>query len=302
MLQTPLLLIVFNRPDLTQLVFEEIKKAKPTRLFVSADGARLGNETDYVNCKKCLDIIELVDWDCEVQLLKQEKNLGCGRAVSTGITWFFEQVEEGIILEDDCIPNKSFFTFCEKMLNHYRNNEQVMHIGGTNFQGGIQRGDGSYYFSAIPHVWGWATWRRAWAKYNFDIKDLLNFKAQKKLDWYYSDKKIRRFWIDVFHQMETHQIDTWDHQWSYTIWNNGGLTIIPQNNLIKNLGFRSDATHTFGDSPMSAMETTELEVIRHPLLIEQNKAADTFTFYAHHPDANLSVVKRIFRKVKTYLK
>ena len=177
-----------------------------------------------------------------------------------------------------------------------------MHIGGTNFQDGQKRNDASYYFSAIPHVWGWASWKRAWALYNFDITDLEEFKKEKKIKNYFEDQKIVEHWLHIFDQMQAHAIDTWDHQWSYTIWKNKGLTIIPEKNLIANIGFRSDATHTIEDSPFANMQTFAIGKIEHPQLIEQNKIADYYTFITHHQQQRVSIIKRIYHKIIRLLK
>ena len=300
MLQTPILLIIFNRPELTQRVFEEIRKAQPAKLYIAADGPRMNHPTDEKNCERCVSITSQIDWVCEVKRLNRTSNLGCGKAVSTAITWFFEQEEQGIILEDDCLPHPTFFDYCEQLLNRYKENSSIMHIGGTNFQNGIARGEGSYYFSAIPHVWGWATWRRAWKLYDFNLIDLNDFRAKHKINSYFRKRKTRQHWIRVFEQMQKHEIDTWDHQWSYSIWNNNGLTIIPQQNLISNIGFGDDATHTFGESPFANMQTQAISDLVHPKLIEQNKEADEFTFKHHHQEKRIFIHQRILRKIKRY--
>ena len=160
--ETPILFITFNRPDTTKRVFEAIKKIKPKKLFISADGPRENKVGEKQKCLTVRSIFDNIDWDCEVKTLFQEKNLGCKIAATTAVTWFFQSVEEGIIIEDDCLPNKSFFLFCQKMLATYRKHEAIMHISGTNFQFGNKRGEASYYFSRCIHMWGWATWRRAW--------------------------------------------------------------------------------------------------------------------------------------------
>ena len=159
-LKTPVAFIIFNRPSLTQIVFNTIRQAKPKQLFVIADGARFPEEKE--KCQQARDIIRQVDWDCEVLANYSDVNLGCGKRISSGISWVFEHVEAAIILEDDCLPHLSFFRYCENLLDYYRDDERVMAIGGDNFQDGNKKTPYSYYFSKYPHVWGWATWRRAW--------------------------------------------------------------------------------------------------------------------------------------------
>ena len=169
-MQTALLFLVFNRPDTTTQVFKKIRQAKPPRLYVASDGPRDGNSDDKKKVTKVREIATKVDWPCEVKTLFRDKNLGCKKGVSTAITWFFEHEEQGIILEDDCVPNLDFFTFCENLLQRYDKDERISTITGNNFQDGKWRGNASYYFSKYNHCWGWATWRRSWKNYDGDIK------------------------------------------------------------------------------------------------------------------------------------
>jgi ADP-heptose:LPS heptosyltransferase len=280
MIHTPVLFIIFNRPDVTSLVFNEIKKAQPKQLFVAADGPRANRPADIELCRETRAIIDLVDWPCEVKTLFREHNLGCGDAVSSAITWFFEQVEEGIILEDDCLPHPTFFSYCQDLLEYYRNNPKVMHIGGVNFQNDHKRGDASYYFSGITHVWGWASWRRAWQLYNFNVSDFYTFVRDEKIYDYFPNEKLALHWLQNFKSMYYHQIDTWDHQWSYAVLNNGGLSIVPNTNLISNIGFREDATHTSSSNSVYAnAKTSAIQFpLKHPLKVELNQEADYYFF------------------------
>jgi hypothetical protein len=298
---TPILFIVFNRPATTEKVFEKIREIKPAKLYVAADGPRAGRPEDTENCKVTRAIIDKVDWNCKVYKLFRDENLGCGKAVSGAINWFFNSEEEGIILEDDCVPDKSFFKFCEVLLDKYRNDERVMHIGGTNFQRGNKRGEASYYFSAMVHVWGWATWKRAWSKYDFDISDVEEFIKKDKISKYFSDAVIHSYWSDIFRKMNRHEIDTWDYQWHYSVWNNGGMAIIPQVNLISNIGFGADATHTQSANEWANQPVHALNEIMHPHAIEQNKEADLYTFYSHYKPAPAppknGLLNRIAKKI-----
>ncbi|MGZ3884921.1 MAG: glycosyltransferase family 9 protein, partial [Bacteroidia bacterium] len=271
--------LIFNRPELTQAVFSRIREIKPKFLFVAADGPRKGNYADAISCGLTRDIINQVDWECELKLLYREENLGCGKAVSGAITWFFGQVEKGIILEDDCLPRHSFFRFCEEMLDRYASDEHVFHIGGVNFQNGIQRGNGSYYFSAIPHIWGWATWRRAWAKYDFNTRDFGLFNRNDRIKQYYDHPAITGFWLKTFQAMHRHAIDTWDHQWTFAILNNAALSITPNVNMVSNIGFGADATHTTAVNQYADVAAKDIRFpLRHPNEISQDKAADLY-FY-----------------------
>jgi hypothetical protein len=167
---TPILFLIFNRPDTTDKVFEKIREIQPRQLFISADGPRPDRKDEREKCEEARKVIQKIDWKCELKTNFSEKNLGCRVGVSSGIDWFFSQVSKGIILEDDCLPDASFFNFCKVLLEYYRNDERIMHIGGINVQDGRMRGTASYYFSKISHIWGWATWKRAWEKYDVNIR------------------------------------------------------------------------------------------------------------------------------------
>ncbi len=267
-LNTPILFLTFNRPDLTQRVFDEIKKAQPKQLFWVSDGAR--NEEEKKLVEETRKIIDQVDWNCEVKTNFSDKNLGCKIRVSSGIDWFFDNVEQGIILEDDCLPDQSFFWFCEELLNKYKNNETIMHIGGTNFQNGKQRGNASYYFSKYAHIWGWATWKKAWKHYDINLTD--------------SD------------------IDTWDYQWQNSVEKNNGICIIPNKNLVSNIGFDKRATHTTKkESAKANIKTKTINQIAHPRKIEINKKADNYSqkiFFNKNPN----LFKKIYIKLKIFFR
>ncbi|MBI3520532.1 MAG: nucleotide-diphospho-sugar transferase [Bacteroidetes bacterium] len=273
-----ILMVVFNRPELTRQVFDAVRHSKPAKLYIAADGARKHVAEDALKCEKTRAIFAEIDWKCEVKTLFREENLGCGRAVSGAISWFFDHEEEGIILEDDCVPNPSFFSYCQTLLDFHRHHHQVMHIGGTNLQFGKKYGPASYYYSSIPHVWGWASWRRAWKNYDFNLSDLNFFLNNHQIEKYVGKGKIHDFWFDIFCKMNQKKIDTWDYQWQYAIWNNNGVAVIPQINLIKNIGFGVDATHTTEAHPYADMETFEMSEIIHPQTISINKDADKAFF------------------------
>jgi ADP-heptose:LPS heptosyltransferase len=312
MFNTPILFLIFNRPLETQEAFNKIKEIQPKQLFVAADGARTGNYNDLINCVLTKDIIKQVDWDCEVKTLYREQNLGCGKAVSEAITWFFNEVEQGIILEDDCVPNHSFFLYCEELLEKYKDNDKIYNIGGVNFQDGKLRGDASYYFSAVPHIWGWATWRRAWRHYDFDMIDYPEFVTQKKITNYFDDEKLKSLWLKKFELVYQKKIDTWDYQWMYTVYNQGGISIIPNQNLVTNIGFGENATHTTDIGKYTNLKTVELKTpFVHPTTIELNKEADYYYYYTFDQfdvafkkeNSKLTTVKhKILMYVEYYLK
>ena len=273
-----ILMVAFNRPELTRQVFNAVKAYEPKKLYVAVDGVRKHVIEDAEKCERTKAIFTEVDWDCEVIKLFRGENLGCGKAVSGAISWFFDHEEEGIILEDDCVPHPSFFNYCKTLLEYHRHHHEVMHIGGTNLQFGKKYGHDSYYYSSIPHVWGWATWKRAWKNYDFNLSDLNYFLNNNRIEKYVGKGKTHDFWFDVFCKMNQKKIDTWDYQWQYAIWNNNGVSIIPQVNLIKNIGFGADATHTTEDHDFANMETFEISELSHPNSITINKEADKAFF------------------------
>jgi len=278
-LKTPVLLIVFNRPDATKLVFEAIRQARPPRLYVAADGPRVNKHGEAERCQEVRRIATSVDWPCEVKTLFRESNLGCKAAVSKAITWFFEHEYAGIILEDDCLPHQDFFGFCEALLNRYADDERVLVITGNNFQDGRQRGKASYYFSKYNHIWGWATWRRAWRFYDIDMSFWDKFELSDEWIRLTPDPVERRYWSKVFAQVLAGDIDTWDYQWTASVWRIGGLTATPNVNLVSNIGFGVDATHTTtANSPLANLPTCSLGPISHPDEVLQDVEADRYVF------------------------
>lgn len=304
-LKTPVLYLVFNRLDLVERSFSRIKEARPKFLFVAADGPRLNEIEDE---RKCFEVREYIkqniDWECKVNYLFRNKNLGCGMAVSQAISWFFQNVKEGIILEDDCLPEDSFFPFCEELLQRYRDSKSIFHIGGSNWQKGKKRGYADYYFSQIPGVWGWATWNDRWADYEFDIfRNKENWKKMHKiLPEITSSKEEVDFQIKCFNSCENNQIDTWDYQWRFLIFLKRGLCIVPNKNLISNLGHREDGAHTRDSSHWRAnLETEQLKFpIKHPKKIVANRKADKFL--ADHLFLNKAADEKIVYKFVTRIK
>lgn len=273
----PVLYLIFNRPDLVERSFARIRDARPSQLFIAADGPRFEREGEVQQCQEARRIIEKVDWDCELKTLFREHNLGCRRAVSEAISWFFNNVEEGIILEDDCLPNRSFFNFCEELLVQYRNDKRVMAITGNNFQQQRKRGEASYYFSSYVHIWGWASWRRAWALNDFDLHHWPQLKATRFLDGFLSEGESR-FWTKHFDDLHCNVLDTWDFVWLLSCWQNHGLTATPNTNLVSNIGFDSRATHTNSSTSNQAnmpIEEISLPLI-HPEILNRHYEADEF--------------------------
>lgn len=278
-LQTAVLFLVFNRPDTTQQVFDAIRQAKPPRLYVAADGAREGVIGEAQRIMAVRAIATAVDWPCEVRTLFRDKNLGCKKAVSLGIDWFFENEEQGIILEDDCLPHPDFFPFCQSLLERYAENDQVSVITGDNFQNGIRRGDGSYYFSRYNHVWGWASWRRSWRYYDEDLIFWPEYMRSARWMTEFPGLVERGYWERIFDRMYNKQIDTWDYPWTASVWFHGGLTATPNVNLVSNIGFGLRSTHTKStNSPLACMATKKMGPIIHPSIIARDRAADRYAF------------------------
>lgn len=282
MFNTPILFLIFNRPDKADKVFEAIRTVKPKYLYLAADGPRINKANEAEVCANTREIVlNSIDWDCEVKTLFREINLGCGKAVSEAITWFFDNVEEGIIIEDDCLPSLSFFSFCSQLLHYYRYDERIMMISGNNFQQGIKRGKGDYYFSAYLHIWGWASWRRAWEKYEFEPKVINERNIVSILRKYFNTKSEIDFWFSNFKAIQMKNVDTWDFQWAFSIWAANGLSILPNVNLVSNIGFGENASHTINESSIfSKVKTSSINTsLVHPRKIKQNRKADQYTSY-----------------------
>lgn len=250
--QSPVLLLIFNRPDLTLHVFNAIKKAKPSQLFIAADGPR--NEKEKTLCEETRRVVEVIDWECKVHRLYRENNLGCKVAVSEAITWFFDSVEEGIILEDDCLPIVDFFTFCDTMLNQYRNNPQVGHISGASFIASKPSSEYNHYLSSLGYIWGWACWKKTWDKYEIDPL------ANEFVEWSSLPGNFfqKMYWYNNLAQIHMGKLNTWDFQLQYCLWKNKFKSVVCVNNLVKNIGFDERATHTKKVSDNYILSTSSL--------------------------------------------
>ncbi len=304
MFKTPILLLIFNRYDTTLRVFEEIRKVKPAKLYVAADGPRPDRLEDIEKCQKTREIINLIDWDCKLHTRFLDKNLGCDKAVPEAIDWFFEDNEMGIIFEDDCLPAQSFFFFSEELLEYYKDDERVMHITGNNFlDGKIKIGEGSYYFSKQPLIWGWATWKRAWKHYDRGLSTLPKFLEQKEMKNMFDDFLIQRLREFHFSKVYNNKARAWDFTWSYSLYCQGGLCIVPKVNLVSNIGFTADALHCHNEKDRYAnMPRGEITEIIHPAFVIPNKEADLYTLRNHHRYNLKGIIEIIWGKLKTKLK
>lgn len=244
--ETPILFLIFNRAETAQQVFQAIRLARPPRLYVAADGPRENKEGEAQKVESIRNfVISNIDWECEVKTLFREKNLGCRIAVSSAIDWFFENEEQGIILEDDCLPDQSFFRFCQELLEHYINDERIMMISGTNSVGSWKKDSQSYHYSIYGSIWGWATWKRAWQHYDEKMALWQNLEIQERLSDVLSNKEELRNRKIICEKTFLGKINTWDYQWTFARLIQSGLSIVPSVNLVQNIGLgRDDATHT----------------------------------------------------------
>lgn len=308
MLNTAILFLIFKRPNITAQVFEVIRKAQPARLYIAADGARANQADDTEKVSMTRQVVLCgIDWPCEVKTLFRETNLGCRIAVSSAIDWFFEHEEEGIILEDDCLPDLSFFKFCEELLEYYRYDTRIMAISGDNFQKGQQRGIYSYYFSQLPHCWGWATWRRAWKLYNISIENFDEIIAEMSCREFTHNTIVNKFYYNNIVRSYQKEIDSWAYLWMFATAVNHGLSILPQRNIVANIGFGADATHTVKNNKKIPAKKSMVFPLNHPSYMCLNKEADMF-YYNNFLKLPVDLYKKpsiyssILRFIKNHLK
>lgn len=280
MCSPPILFLIFKRPDVTAQVLAAIRQAQPSKLYIAADGARPDKDGEAEKVAQTRELVlNGIDWPCEVKTLLRETNLGCRMAVSSAIDWFFEHEEEGIILEDDCLPDQSFFRFCEELLEYYRDDMRIMSISGNNFQQGQQRGQYSYYFSQLPHCWGWATWRRAWRLYHTSIEHFEEIMAEPSYREFTHHALFNQFRYNNIVKAYRKEIDSWAYLWGFATAVNHSLTILPQKNIVKNIGFGGDATHTTGKAKKNdVISETLVFPLNHPPYLCLHKEADTFYY------------------------
>lgn len=293
--KTPVLFIIFNRDDITCQVFNQLRLIRPKYLFVAADGPRPDRPEDAEKCLKTRNIIRQIDWDCELKTLFRDSNLGCRLAVSSAVTWFFENVTQGIILEDDCFPDLSFFGYCEMLLEKYKEDESVFHINGTDFSGVKVKNPDSYYFTQFQSIWGWATWKRAWEHYDLYMSDYKAYKDKLFKHYAYISREAEKHYKKGFDRI-TEEHTSWDAQWMYVIIKFNGLTITPQVNLIRNIGTTNNPTHSFlNDSYRDSIELGKMLLpVKHPEFIINNRI-DRLNF-ANYRGKSLYRIVRIIKE------
>lgn len=307
-MKSAVLFLVFNRLNTTVKVFQSIRLARPKRLYIAADGPRINNFQDNISCKNVRNhIMHGIDWPCEVKTLFRDSNLGCKIGVSSAIDWFFQNEEEGIILEDDVLPKESFFRYCDELLEKYRHDKDIWMISGSNL---ISRHTSqlntSYFASNVPLIWGWASWRRSWQHYDVSMVDWFEWKetaAWKGL--FNGDRLATSYWTDALNTVYENKINTWDYQWLYACWRNGGRVILPKINLTDNLGYGVDATHTSTEKPKCLIESVP-EEMSFPLIEPQDLLPsweiDRLIFKEVHGVGLLRHIRRLLRPLKLITK
>ena len=301
-LSTPVAFLIFKRPDTTEKVFQSIREARPSKLLVVGDGPRPDRPGEAEACAATRTVVERVDWDCEVSKNYSEVNLGCKRRVASGLDWVFDEVEETIILEDDCVPHPTFFRYCEDLLETYRDDERVMAICGSNFQFGRRRTEDSYYFSQWVHSWGWASWRRAWKFYDVEMRHWPRIRDEGWLKDIWHDDDIVRYWTNMFQATYEGRIDTWDYAWMLSCLLQRGLAIFPNVNLISNVGFGPEAAHfTESVDSINSIPTKAMAFpLRHPPFVIRDAVADRFVYTrVLQPRLHARVKARMKRLVRT---
>jgi hypothetical protein len=297
-MDTPLLLLAWRRPHTLRQVIDAIRPVAPTRLYVACDGPnpeRPGEAEKVVATRAVIE--HEIDWPCQIERLYSDTNQGCRLGVSRAITWFFEQVDEGIILEDDCVPHPDFFSYCTTLLERYRVDTRVWCISGNNFQNGHWRGDGSYYFSHYNHCWGWASWRRCWQHYDADLRQWESLRDSGLLETIFQNPSERNYWIAIWQRLvDEAKPDSWAFRWTFTCFANGGLTALPNHNLVSNIGFGVDGTNCLMESPPTVLGDG-LKEIRHPRFLLRNSEADLY-FIKNSLIPPLGWKQRLKRRIK----
>jgi hypothetical protein len=304
-LNTPIVFIVFNRPHLTKLTFQAIRAQVPKTLFLVADGPRVERKGENNLCEEVRSILEEIDWPCTIYRNYSDENIGCKQRVISGLDWVFSIVDRAIIIEDDCLPCKDFFNYCENLLEHYMYDNRVMQITGDNFLFNWQRGMGSYYFSKYCRIWGWATWKRAWKLNDPDLSFWPEWENTKYWKRLFPDKVERKYWAELLNKIKSNEIDTWDYGWFASVWYHGGLTATPNVNLVSNIGVGPDGTHTISEEYQSGIPTNQMDTIIHPTKVRQDKISDKWVFYYTIIDVHkpyLRIKRRIIKKTETIIR
>ena len=295
-MKSPVGLFMFRRPDTTARVLEAIRAARPSLLLVVADGPRADRPDDAAACADTRALIDGIDWPCEVRREFAAENMGCRRRVASGLAWVFSQVPEAIILEDDCVPDQTFFPFCDELLERYRDDPRVAQISGANNQKGRRRGTHSYFFSRYNNVWGWASWRRAFALYDVDMGRWPELRDSHWLASVLGDRRMEHYWTQQFQAVYDGRIDTWDYQWIYSTWLHSMVSLVPNRNLVKNIGFGPGASHTPVQDPFASDRLEAIDFpLDHPSSVASDPRADRFTERFEFTDPLLTRMRRAIK-------
>jgi hypothetical protein len=294
-MEIPILIVIFKRPDTTRTLINALREIKPTKIYIAADAPRFDRPEEEKLNKETLKCLELIDWKCEIKTNFSNKNMGVDPRMESAITWLFSQEETGIILEDDCIPNSTFFLFCRENLQKYKNNKRIMAINGTCF---IKCNDSrSYYFSQYFSSWGWATWKRSWDLFCHEVDYNTKYKVLNSMCNKFTDKELT-YWNKYFENYINGKYSFWDGKWMFTIWKNDGLCIAPTKNLILNIGFSLDSTHTFNREEYIPTYTEPMDRIIHPEKIKTDRARDYELFTKAY---YRNIFKRILYKLRSII-
>ena len=300
-MELPLLILAWKRPFFTSKLVNAIRDVKPKNIFLACDGADLNNYKEIELVQQTRDILDQeIDWPCEKHKFYGTHNQGCRLGVSRAINWFFENVSEGVILEDDCIPHPDFFKFSELLIDRFRDDKRIWSISGNNYQNGNWRGDGSYYFSKFPHCWGWATWKDRWEFYSQEKFIWAKLNKAKMLNNIFPTKKELKYWSLIFNKLyKENKPDSWAYRWFLVCQAKGGLNVLPNQNLVQNIGFNSNATHTKrGESPIKLEfknnESSVIFPLVEPSFIIRSIDADNFTFRTHFaPRIHIKIINKL---------
>ena len=278
----PVLLLVWRRKKEAVAVVKGLRSSKPSRIYVASDGPR-NERTDEVEkiSQTRKAVLDAIDWPCVVETRFNDTNMGCRKAVSSAISWFFEHEEAGIILEDDCVPGISFYSYCSELLTRYQEDKRIWCISGHNFVDQKKEYNLSYYFSAVPMIWGWATWRDRWIEYDNDMNGLEDLERSEELKWTLANADCRKYWLQIWARLKNVGIpDSWAYRWAYTCILNGGLSVIPYKCLVQNIGDGQEATHT-KRLQVKRLPDEVQHPLKHPSVVLINRSADDYVYENH---------------------
>lgn len=296
---TPVLLLLFNRPKHTQMVLNQLRLIRPAVLYIHCDGPRKDKPREEEEVQAVRNCLSGIDWPCEIKTLFRTENAGLRDGVFGAINWFFTEVEKGIILEDDCVPDISFFQYCAELLDYYEKEEKVMHIGGSNLGEHLtSHCEDSYVFSKFTFVWGWASWRRAWKKMTLSLDGFETFEKEGIIHDLCNDNMAQAYMLDKFRATKARENNSWAYAWSYSILAANGLTIVPGKNLVQNTGIgTTGATHTVHSDPKAKLKASRLAFpLKHPASLERPEGLDTKIFYAAQKSRNRLILWYLLHK------